>query len=227
LAVIAVGAGPAASPAAAAPPVRTNTLPTAHLTAASIAFHTNDDDKDGDTDVLMFIVRGDRSATAASATYGPLDHFDDNTDNGPFAMITDTNTVATQLSTFFVNIIIVPFGHDTWKFNYTATLSFSDGSTYLAHEQNIRLDQDNNVLFTQFTLVTQVAVPRLIGESEGDARADLAAVGLTTGSVTHRPDRNCEFINKVSGQNPGADSIVDPGTAVNLTIGDKPKNPCT
>lgn len=228
---LAVGAlaGPAAAAAGAtagaAPVTHAATQPGAFLTGAQITFHTNGDDKDGDTDVFVFVIRGDGSGAAASA-HNPFGHFDDNTFNGPFPLFSGTGTIASQLSTFDVNIIIVPFGHDTWKFDYALTLTFSDGTSFIARQQNITLDQDNNVLFTPFNLVTQVAVPDVGGQRQAAAEADIRAAGLTVGSVSHHVDPTCTFIGTVSDQNPGAGTQVDPGTPVNITIGDKPKTPC-
>ena len=51
------------------------------------------------------------------------------------------------------------------------------------------------------------------------------AAGLTLGQVTTVNDHTCNNIGTVMSQNPGADSQVVAGTAVNITVGQMPPPP--
>ena len=73
---------------------------------------------------------------------------------------------------------------------------------------------------------TQVAVPNVRGDLPGAASSALAAVGLRLGSLTDVTDNTCSHIGTVVSQVPGAGTLVAPGTAVNVTIGQLPPNPC-
>src|SRR5262245_34829535 len=70
---------------------------------------------------------------------------------------------------------------------------------------------------------TDTQVPDVVGLSEADARATLAAAGLTVGAVGKAIDWNCLYINLVMKQDPGAGTVVDAGSPVKLTLGVKPR----
>jgi hypothetical protein len=73
--------------------------------------------------------------------------------------------------------------------------------------------------------VTPVIVPDLRGDTVDDAASALSSVGLSLGHVGSAIDHLCNNINTVMSQNPGAGAQVSPGTAVNITIGQKPPPP--
>ena len=55
------------------------------LSNASISFHTNDEDKDDDTHVTVDV--RDRNNVVAAHVDNDFGHFDDHSDNGPFALV--------------------------------------------------------------------------------------------------------------------------------------------
>jgi len=100
----------------------------------------------------------------------------------------------------------------------------------------------NPVVYISLTGVTQVAlghgidlvlgqsafatVPDLTGDSTQQAGAELRAAGLVLGTVSSTVDDSCNNIGTVLGQSPHAGTTVRTGSAVSITIGTKPKNPC-
>jgi hypothetical protein len=71
-----------------------------------------------------------------------------------------------------------------------------------------------------------VAVPDLRGDSLGEASSALSAVGLRLGTQRDVVDNTCNDIGAVLSQIPSADTLVAPGTAVNVTVGQLPPHPC-
>jgi len=208
----------------AAVPASAATAPDAHLAAAFVTFTTNDDDKDFDTLVRVNVEDPFGRIAADFTDFGT--QYVDNTVHGPFSMHPDTGVVAAALNTGRVRVQIVPNGHDTWRFGYELTLFFTDGTSFVIRAANLSLSESSTQLTTPFVLTTQVAVPGLVGRSEASARSALQAAGLTVGSVRHVVDPSCNFLNEVSSQNPDAGTIVNVGTAVSFTIGDRPSTPC-
>jgi alpha-tubulin suppressor-like RCC1 family protein len=73
---------------------------------------------------------------------------------------------------------------------------------------------------------TTVPVPNLIGDTQSQVIAALQTAGLTLGTVTRAIDPTCRHIGVVSGQNPAAGQKVNPGTRVNIAIGEPPRTAC-
>jgi hypothetical protein len=71
-----------------------------------------------------------------------------------------------------------------------------------------------------------VAVPNLRGETVSGASAALRSAGLALGQVRYVVDTSCSFIDAVMSQSPGASSTVNWGTAVNVSIGQRPRTAC-
>jgi serine/threonine-protein kinase len=69
-------------------------------------------------------------------------------------------------------------------------------------------------------------VPNLGGDSRSQASQSLQAVGLVLGTVGSVVDNSCNNLGTVLSQNPAAGSHVSLGSAVSITIGVPPKNPC-
>ncbi|MGW6932062.1 FG-GAP-like repeat-containing protein [Lentzea sp. NPDC054927] len=69
-------------------------------------------------------------------------------------------------------------------------------------------------------------VPSLRGLTYDAARARLTAEGLRVGSIRGVVDRTCNNIDKVLSSNPSAGTEVGVGTAVDLSIGERPPTPC-
>lgn len=78
-----------------------------------------------------------------------------------------------------------------------------------------------------FTGGPEVAtVPSLRGLTYEAAITRLSAEGLRVGSIQGVEDRSCNFIDRVMSSNPGAGTEVAVGTAVRLSIGERPSTPC-
>jgi beta-lactam-binding protein with PASTA domain len=73
---------------------------------------------------------------------------------------------------------------------------------------------------------TTATVPNLRGDTTAQAGAALQAAGLALGSVGSVVDNSCNNIGTVLSQSPAAGTTQPIGSAVSITIGTKPKNPC-
>jgi regulator of chromosome condensation (RCC1) repeat-containing protein/PASTA domain-containing protein/Regulator of Chromosome Condensation (RCC1) repeat protein len=69
-------------------------------------------------------------------------------------------------------------------------------------------------------------VPDLSGDTTAQAGQALQAANLVLGTVSTTVDNLCDNIGRVMSQNPAAGSTVSGGTAVSITIGQKPSHPC-
>ncbi|MGN9914214.1 PASTA domain-containing protein [Phytohabitans sp. LJ34] len=69
-------------------------------------------------------------------------------------------------------------------------------------------------------------VPNVVGSTLAQADAALAAAGFVRGTVSFPVDDTCNNIGRVMNQNPAAGAMVLPGTAVHLSIGNRPSHPC-
>jgi uncharacterized repeat protein (TIGR03803 family) len=70
-----------------------------------------------------------------------------------------------------------------------------------------------------------VPIPDVRGDNLTTAGQVLVAAGLTVGQVANVIDRTCNNIGTVSNQNPSPGTPVQPGSAVNLSIGKRPPPP--
>jgi hypothetical protein len=113
----------------------------ANLTGVSITFHTNDEDKDGDTRVEV-VVRLRNGGAIVAQIADELGHFDDNSDNGPFDLLVLDRASRDDLKAGGVAISIAPNGNDTWRFNFFLDLRFSDGGHLCARATGLELTQD-------------------------------------------------------------------------------------
>ncbi len=112
------------------------------LISATVGFRTNDEDKDNDTNVTVVVRNWDRTEVARiSDCFG---HFDDNHDNGPFALFVLNQTTVEKLKSNRgeVAIHIDPNGHDTWRFNVHVELRFSDGTAATGDVNGAELSQN-------------------------------------------------------------------------------------
>ena len=69
-------------------------------------------------------------------------------------------------------------------------------------------------------------MPDVRGDSPGPANSELSAVGLRLGTQSAVVDDSCNDIGAVISQTPSAGTVVAPGTAVNVRIGQRPPHPC-
>jgi hypothetical protein len=110
------------------------------LTGASARFHTNDDDKDDDTALAIYV---DGPMGRVAQVEGIRGKFNDHTDNGPFALTIVRSIQRWELASCRTRVHIDPNGHDTWRFNYELDLAFSDAPSANKNWNGIALDQDN------------------------------------------------------------------------------------
>jgi V8-like Glu-specific endopeptidase len=71
-----------------------------------------------------------------------------------------------------------------------------------------------------------VPVPSLSGLSRSVAAAALQNNGLQLGSVASVVDPTCNNVGAVVRQNPGAGTLLVPGSTVSITLGSRPRTPC-
>lgn len=70
------------------------------------------------------------------------------------------------------------------------------------------------------------AVPNVYGQSSAAASTNLQAAGFVLGAVGSVVDNTCNNIGRVISQNPPAGTAARIGSAVSVTIGVRPRNPC-
>lgn len=89
--------------------------PNAVLNSGTISFHTNDEDKDDDTNITVTVRQSD--GTIAAHISDGLGHFNDHSDNGPYTLQVFNPGTRGEMSTGNITIRIDPNGNDTWRFN--------------------------------------------------------------------------------------------------------------
>src|SRR5205814_6885616 len=114
------------SPASPTPP----TPPDPALVAASVSFHTNDDDKDDDSILWTSIDRGNEAVAAIGELRG---RYEDHHDQGPFAMIILKPVTKREIRNCVGRLRMQTNGKDTWRFNVTFTTLFADGECMTWH----------------------------------------------------------------------------------------------
>jgi hypothetical protein len=100
--------------------------PNAVLTEATVSFHTNDENKDHDTNVSVSVRQAD--GTIAAHISSPFGEFQQHSDNGPFNLVIFNPGTRGEVQGGNVTVRVDPVGHDTWRFNLIADLRFSDNS---------------------------------------------------------------------------------------------------
>jgi hypothetical protein len=145
------------------------------LNEAWIKFHTNDEDKDSDTDVsVKYFDRNDNlvAETRSHTIYGI--RFSEGDDFGPYKVDTvGTCSISTvdrhEILEGKVIIEINPHGNDTWRFNFSPIFKFNDGS-FMSTINGIELSEDNKWLTYDF------GKNNTIWYSVRDIKPDLAEV---------------------------------------------------
>ncbi|MBL8294560.1 MAG: hypothetical protein JNN08_22135 [Bryobacterales bacterium] len=110
------------------------------LVNAAISFHTNDEDKDDDTHVTVRVT--DENNVIAAEIDNDFGHFDDNSDSGPFPMVVLNPSTQKALQRGSWIIRIDPNGNDTWRFNATLVLTFSNQNRFTVQMNGIQLTQN-------------------------------------------------------------------------------------
>jgi hypothetical protein len=123
-------------------PLKTPPTPTPTVTLANctISFHTNDEDKDDDTHVTINVL-DDNNVNCAHLD-DDFGHFNDNSDEGPFALNVQNASAIADIQRGNITIRIDPNGHDTWRFNFFLDMQFSDGTHFSATENGLELTQN-------------------------------------------------------------------------------------
>jgi hypothetical protein len=109
------------------------------LTRASVSFHTNDEDKDDDSQVEVTVRLMDQTVVASIAD--EFGHFDDHSDAGPFDLPITQATTRGQLKTGRVAVKIHPSGRDTWRFNFFLDLIFDDAAHLIAWANGLEVSK--------------------------------------------------------------------------------------
>jgi hypothetical protein len=116
------------------------------LVRANVTFHTNDDDKDHDIAVGIYVVL--RAETIAYI-YDEFGHFPDQSDAGPYTLILvrplPRHAVKQAHVVVGIDPVVGPIGGagDTWRFNFVLDLVFQDGSHQLARASGLELSTWN------------------------------------------------------------------------------------
>jgi hypothetical protein len=98
-----------------------------YLTGLSVSFHTNNDDKDWDSNIEVAVDNHRWLVGRGYVGYGT--HFGDGSDHGPFVIPISGYYTPADLRSGRLFVIIHPNGNDTWKFRTARLLfQFSDGS---------------------------------------------------------------------------------------------------
>jgi len=113
---------------ASVPATVTVIQPPPHLTGARVFFHTTNDNKDHDTNVVVNVVCDAGSVASVSSNFGG--EFGDDTDNGPFGMtVVAPQPINRVKGVCRAELTEQPNGHDEWHFNWWVELTFSSGET--------------------------------------------------------------------------------------------------
>ncbi len=106
------------------------------LLRASVTFHTNDDDKDHDTAVGVYVVLRDETV---AYIYDEFGHFPDHSDSGPYTLLLVRRLARLAIRQADVFIKIDPVGADTWRFNFVLDFLFDDGSHQLCKASRLEV----------------------------------------------------------------------------------------
>jgi hypothetical protein len=109
------------------------------LTRASVSFHTNDEDKDGDSRVEVTVRLMDQTVVASIAD--EFGHFDDHSEAGPFDLLITQAASRGALKTGSAAVKISPNGNDTWRFNFFLDLLFDDGAHLIAWANGLEVTE--------------------------------------------------------------------------------------
>jgi hypothetical protein len=110
------------------------------LTHASILFHTNDEDKDDNSHVTVTV--RDNDGLIVSRIDDDFGHFNNDSDNGPFSLEVINPSERATMNAGTITLRIDPHGNDTWRFNFSYRLRFSDGTTIAGENDGLELNQD-------------------------------------------------------------------------------------
>lgn len=100
--------------------------PPPHLVGARVFFHTTNDNKDHDTNVVVNVICDSGTVASVSSNFGG--EFRDEKDNGPFGMTVLAAQPVNRISGVCrAELTEQPNGEDEWHFNWWVELTFSSG----------------------------------------------------------------------------------------------------
>lgn len=116
------------------------------LTGGTIYFRTTNDNKDDDTNVSVYIKSAGN--TAAQWSTSGREEWRDNSDHGPYSFTVIQPAVRKDQIVGPGQAVLVeaPNGHDEWHFNWSITLTFSDGTTKRYDWDGGNVDHDRTTI---------------------------------------------------------------------------------
>ncbi|MGC4118869.1 MAG: hypothetical protein QM765_30755 [Myxococcales bacterium] len=121
------------------------------LTGASVSFHTNDEDRDHNTNETIYVRCSGETVALASGTFGNR-KFSDDSNEGPFSLAVTAHPRLESISTCQFRIDQSPKGNDTWRFNVHLTLVFSNGETSQSKNYDFNGQELKNISALSFDL---------------------------------------------------------------------------
>jgi hypothetical protein len=112
------------------------------LESCTIKFYTNGKGKEADSR-LSVTVRDDNGVVAASAC-DVFGRFEEQSNNGPFALAVRHPSDKRDLRRGDVTIRFEPAGDDAWNCNFFTVLTFSDGTRLSGGELELELTRGRN-----------------------------------------------------------------------------------
>jgi hypothetical protein len=113
----------------------------ATLTEATVTFHTNDENKDHDTNVTIEV--RDRNGQLAARVSNTFGAFDDHTEDGPYNLPIVNHSDKSDLQGGNVLLRVDPVGDDTWRFNLFVNLLFDDGSHLTVVADGLEVNEES------------------------------------------------------------------------------------
>ena len=115
--------------------------PTAYVVGVVARFDTTSDDKDDDT--LLRVILKDPGGVTFAEVDNVTGHWDNNSTNYVNLFITEQRQRSQLVGSCTVEVHIDPNGNDTWDFNLTLIVSYSDGIQAQSYFGGHWLSQDN------------------------------------------------------------------------------------
>jgi hypothetical protein len=117
------------------------------LTRATVSFHTNDDDKNDDTPLSVF-VWVDNKSTMVARLSGFFGRVEDHGDLGPLTLLPVTPITRSRLRKGQVEIVLgrpppgidIVIPEDTWRFGFFVDFYFADGGHLFSYANDVVLN---------------------------------------------------------------------------------------
>jgi hypothetical protein len=134
------------------PPETSPTLGEPTLQRAEFFSHTISDNKDKDTGIYVTVTTGDQSSLLARSVDADSSgrdatEYNDGSDHYLKLVVENLAAKKSECRGFIARVKIQTNGNDTWVFDATVTLYFSDGSNLFAEKDGIRLVNDGATVY--------------------------------------------------------------------------------